>query len=312
MGRKRKDYDFKKLMKDSFTKVRISQFGSRITEEMARKYNMISPTEKVNYSILLEREAVFIGGRYCKFSRCLSQSPWSIGIDVPSIPGTSVSEFIGDVLKDFTKADSYKLLASGREDIDVRMLGTGRPFAIELKNCRKVKDIPVHNFGIEKMKKNCKLLEDKINSSSVDVKVNSLIRVTQKEVESLLEGQEEKEKSYRAFCYSKVPILGDLIRKLHDKAPIEIVQKTPVRVLKRRSLLDRPRTIFTMSGLPMDEHHFHLRLTTQAGTYIKEFVHGDFGRTRPCLSELLGLETGTIDILELDVENVNLQWPPVK
>lgn len=34
-------------------------------------------------------------------------------------------------------------------------------------------------------------------------------------------------------------------------------------------------------------------------SYIKEFVHGDFGRTKPNLCQLLKTDT---DILELDVE----------
>ena len=34
-------------------------------------------------------------------------------------------------------------------------------------------------------------------------------------------------------------------------------------------------------------------------SYIKEFVHGDFGRTQPDLGSLLGVDC---DILELDVE----------
>lgn len=51
------------------------------------------------------------------------------------------------------------------------------------------------------------------------------------------------------------------------------------------------------------------RLETQAGTYIKEFVHGDFGRTRPSLADLLGVENGEVDILELDVEKVDQEWP---
>lgn len=45
---------------------------------------------------------------------------------------------------------------------------------------------------------------------------------------------------------------------------------------------------------------FKLYVCTQAGTYIKEFVHGDFGRTKPSLGELLG--GVSIDILALDVE----------
>ena len=34
-------------------------------------------------------------------------------------------------------------------------------------------------------------------------------------------------------------------------------------------------------------------------SYIKEFVHGDFGRTKPNLGQLLNTES---DILQLDVE----------
>ena len=46
----------------------------------------------------------------------------------------------------------------------------------------------------------------------------------------------------------------------------------------------------------------------QAGTYVKEFVHGDFMRTRQNLRELLDVRD--IDILALDVESIELDWPP--
>jgi tRNA pseudouridine synthase 10 len=52
------------------------------------------------------------------------------------------------------------------------------------------------------------------------------------------------------------------------------------------------------------------RLETQAGTYVKEFVTGDFGRTRPSLADLMEIELGKVDILQLDVEHVDLDWPP--
>lgn len=45
---------------------------------------------------------------------------------------------------------------------------------------------------------------------------------------------------------------------------------------------------------------FKLDIKTQAGTYIKEFVHGDFGRTQPSLGQLLG--GVQVDILALDVQ----------
>lgn len=52
------------------------------------------------------------------------------------------------------------------------------------------------------------------------------------------------------------------------------------------------------------------RLQTQAGTYVKEFVHSDFGRTRPSIGSLMGIGIDDVDILELDVEGVDFDWPP--
>lgn len=42
-------------------------------------------------------------------------------------------------------------------------------------------------------------------------------------------------------------------------------------------------------------------MISSAGTYIKEFVHGDLGRTVPNVGSLLGAEC---DILQLDVMNL--------
>ena len=58
-----------------------------------------------------------------------------------------------------------------------------------------------------------------------------------------------------------------------------------------------------------DENHqlFLLKLATQAGTYVKEFVHGDFDRTVPNLANILGCD---VDIIALDVEEIVLDWPP--
>jgi tRNA pseudouridine synthase 10 len=42
-----------------------------------------------------------------------------------------------------------------------------------------------------------------------------------------------------------------------------------------------------------------------AGTYIKEFVHGDFGRTQPNLGSLLDCNA---QILQLDVMDVHLDF----
>ena len=81
-----------------------------------------------------------------------------------------------------------------------------------------------------------------------------------------------------------------------------VQQKTPLRVLHRRSLLVRPKCIHSMEVEIVNKHFITLRLDTQAGTYIKEFVTGDMGRTRPSFGDLMGCEA---DILQLDVEQVH-------
>ena len=48
-------------------------------------------------------------------------------------------------------------------------------------------------------------------------------------------------------------------------------------------------------------------LLWQAGTYIKEFVHGDGGRTVPDLATLVGC-SGTAQVLALDVLQVHMDF----
>ena len=45
----------------------------------------------------------------------------------------------------------------------------------------------------------------------------------------------------------------------------------------------------------------------QAGTYIKEFVHSDEGRTVPSLGSLLGCQEPA-QILELDVMEIHMRF----
>lgn len=56
---------------------------------------------------------------------------------------------------------------------------------------------------------------------------------------------------------------------------------------------------FCFLTISLDTTAFKLNLLTEAGTYIKEFVHGDFGRTQPNMSVLLG--NVPVDVLALDV-----------
>ncbi|XP_024024568.1 putative tRNA pseudouridine synthase Pus10 isoform X2 [Morus notabilis] len=80
------------------------------------------------------RTHIYFGGRYLKYSRNVSQTRWII--DDERMGDASVEELIGSNILPVCRGDSYKFHAAGREDIDVRMLGSGRPFLVEIQNGR--------------------------------------------------------------------------------------------------------------------------------------------------------------------------------
>jgi len=242
----------------------------------------------------MSRNSFYVGGRYCKYTRYLPQTPWLIkGVRKCE---TSLEEIIGDPLRLYLKADQVKFLASGREDVDVRMLGTGRPFAFECVNSKKMK------LSADDLKE----LEQLINSSHPAVQVNSMAVVTKPLIKVLKEGEDSKTKRYSALCVTKDDYDLEELKKLNEIKDMTIYQDTPIRVLHRRSNATRKKTIHSMAVQPIDPRKFRLDVVSSAGSYIKELVHGDFGRTQPNLITLLGLET---DILALDVEEVRLEWP---
>ncbi len=247
-------------------------------------------------SITCTNDAIYVAGRYNKYTRELPQTPWIINGERKA--ESSIEEYICSKLSNFFIPKECKFSSSGREDIDVLMLGTGRPFCVEIINPHKV------NTTEEIM---CRL-ESEINSSTSRIQVRDLQVVTKDATNIMKEGETEKTKIYCALCWSESEITQERLDATFK--PIKdliLKQKTPVRVLHRRPLATRDRTVYTTRAELIDKHHFKLHLSTQAGTYIKEFVHGDFGRTKPNVSMLLGNEC---DILELDVEGVELDWPP--
>ncbi|XP_004580173.2 tRNA pseudouridine synthase Pus10 isoform X2 [Ochotona princeps] len=282
-----------------FTRMAVMKALNKITEEDFRKQFPCPPKSPKAVCTVLEIEcahgAVFVAGRYNKYSRNLPQTPWII--DGERKLESSVEELISDHLLTEFKAESFNFSSSGREDVDVRTLGNGRPFAVELVNPHRV------HFTSQEIKE----LQQKINKSSNKIQVRDLQLVTREAIGHMKEGEEEKTKTYSALIWINKTIQKKDIEFLDNIKDLKIDQKTPLRVLHRRPLAVRTRVIHSMETHYVDEHHFRLFLKTQAGTYIKEFVHGDFGRTKPNIGSLMSV---TADILELDVESVDVDWPP--
>ncbi|XP_006817042.1 tRNA pseudouridine synthase Pus10-like [Saccoglossus kowalevskii] len=266
------------------TKPSVSTALSKLGDEEMKK--------RVDVHLLMNY-CVF-SGRYNKYSRLLSQTPWILEGERKT--ESSVEELICEKIKDVLQADGYNFSSSGREDVDVCTFGKGRPFVVEYLN-------PHRSLLPQRV---LTQLQKDINDSTKDIAVRDLQIVDKEEIGKLKEGELSKTKSYSALIWIDKKITPEDISFLQNIKDLKLEQKTPIRVLHRRPLAVRVRSVHTMSAEFIDEQHFRLKLCTQAGTYIKEFVHGDFGRTQPSLGTLMKANT---DILELDVESVNVDWP---
>ncbi|XP_003746438.1 putative tRNA pseudouridine synthase Pus10 [Galendromus occidentalis] len=238
---------------------------------------------------------IYFAGRYCKFSRELSQTPWII--DGARRMKDSVEELITNVVKRFVRCGRITFSSSGREDVDVRMLGEGRPFLLEVWSPKR----------IEWSAEECAEIEEEINSSTSDISVNRFQLINREQIKDLKTGEENKRKFYCAYCVTAKDTSTVDFSKLTSIDNVVLKQNTPMRVLHRRTAMVRERTIHSASVEIQDANHFKLTVCTQAGTYVKEFVHGDMGRTLPNVRTILAEQ---VDIEALDVTHVDLDWPP--
>ncbi|KAK8775779.1 hypothetical protein V5799_030878 [Amblyomma americanum] len=252
--------------REIFTRAAVLDALRKISNDEFRKLYKCPPDRPAKVGSTVEVSCVhmpiYLAGRYSKYSRLLSQTPWIL--NGKRIMESSVQELITDVVNKHIPNEKIMFSSSGREDVDVRMLGRGRPFVLEIFKTKKT------TFTVADME----AIEQEINANTKDISVSDLQVISKDMTQVLKDGEESKR--------------------------------------KRRNLAERERTVYEMSLEPLEgvkdgEHRFYLRITTQAGTYIKEFVHGDFGRTVPSLGTYLNMDA---DILELDVEEIDLDWPP--
>ena len=283
-----------------YSRTGVDRSLAKVDDELFRQHYPVPPPVPdlaVTVSTKLLRSSCFIGGRYCKYSRDLPQTPWFIN-NVRKCE-SSVEELVCLSVNHEVEAVEYKFLASGREDVDVRMLGGGRPFALECCNPKKAK------FTVDQLRQ----LEVEFNKKDLDITVHDLRLVSKEDIKTLKEGEEEKTKEYTALCVTATPVDPEKLREIERLEDLQLEQQTPIRVLHRRANATRQKVVHSMrvSTEGLTNNMFKLHLVTSAGTYVKEFVHSDFSRTRPSIQSLLGVDT---DILALDVLEVKLAWPP--
>jgi tRNA pseudouridine synthase 10 len=181
------------------------------------------------------------------------------------------------------------------------MLGGGRPFLVELTNPNIVSKLVTPEMVAD--------AAAHLHSRHNLVKINNLRLVGKNHAAKMRMCEVEKRKHYRCVVWTSQPLTSEAIVTALEANNIcggtELHQNTPLRVLHRRTLMVRKRQIYSAKVVRhINAQTFVLDVIAAAGTYIKEFVHGDNGRTVPNVAQLLGCEA---DILQLDVAGIDLK-----
>ncbi|MEM3928788.1 MAG: tRNA pseudouridine(54/55) synthase Pus10 [Candidatus Korarchaeum sp.] len=245
---------------------------------------------------------IFIFGRYRKLERGISQSRrrcaecggrgcercgWRGKVAQGSVEG-----IVGEVMREFFLADDYVLHGAGREDVDARMLGSGRPFVMEIINPkRRLVDLSE--------------LEREINGrASGMIEVSGLRFSSRDEVRALKESSPRVRKLYRALVEVEGEVSEEDLRRIKEGLEGTTVrQRTPTRVLWRRSDTIRLKKVYEINFNRINDKKFELYILCDGGLYIKELISGDLGRTSPSVTELLGKKSfcSELDVLEVMV-----------
>ncbi|MCP4762670.1 MAG: tRNA pseudouridine(54/55) synthase Pus10 [archaeon] len=265
-----------------------------------------------HFSIDIQSNPLCIQGRYHKYERGIPQTFWphrnchGKGCKECNFSGkqypTSVEELLEPFFQKYvqgspkgTKGRGYKFHGAGREDIDARCLGNGRPYILEIKNPKK-RTIPLD------------IIEKEIKENiGKRVDVIELSIVPRSEIKNLKSSGEGTSKSYSALVKSEKEIskesfneiLKSVVEKIQNKV---IFQRTPIRVIHRRADLTREKKIYEIKGEWIDNYHSRFEILAMGGTYIKELISGDSNRTNPSISGIFGIP---MICVELDVLGVN-------
>jgi tRNA pseudouridine synthase 10 len=238
-----------------------------------------------------------IYGRYRKLVRGIPQTRWPCrecggeGCSSCNYTGKryqeSVDELIRHPVLKATISEDTVFHGAGREDIDVRMLGTGRPFVVEALHPRK-------RFI------DLTLLEREINEHAREkVEVQSLSFTSRKMIEQLKKATLNK--TYTMLVEFGGEILEEKLKSVLKELVGTIEQRTPTRVSHRRADRVRSRKVYSVELSETSNNTARITICCEGGLYVKELISGDDGRTKPSLSGTLGVDA---KVVELDVINV--------
>ena len=357
------------------------------TKLVIDKPEILALIDVLTLTVELDIRSHYIYGRYLKHERGIPQTRWPCrackgrGCRKCDQTGlqylTSVQGYIGDPIMELYGSSEHAFHGMGREDIDVRCLGRGRPFVIEMKKpikrnidveliMKMINDTANGSLEVTSMRHSTRseVVRVKDTPAEKSYRIEYLIEpITQENLDELTQIMEiPKETQHRGrrqrkvhpnelkkpepkqvdyselkkaelvgLCEQKglaksgtkdvlitrltgfeIPTLPmpdpDFVVEIMTKLQgCTLAQRTPERVAHRRADKIRKRTVVETSDVSIQVHDdgtmtgiFSLRC--ESGTYVKETVHGDGGRTQPSISSLISAKCS---VKWLDVADIH-------
>jgi tRNA pseudouridine synthase 10 len=276
------------------------EIGKQTSRELKREVDFDRPDVVFVYNMIkdeinIQINPAFIYGRYRKLVRGIPQSRWDCnecnGRGCSECDNTgrrypdSISEYIGIPAQRIMEGSRFKVHAAGREDVDVLMLGSGRPFVVEVSEPKiRTPNLKEIKFAIDQ-------------DASGKIEVDELEITNRDRAQKIKSEASENVKEYMAQVKIEEEIsekeLRDAERALSG---VMIEQRTPNRVSHRRSDLVREKQIIEVKLTRMNDDTLEAFFKVQGGTYIKELISGDEGRTSPSLTSVLGKQCICIEL----------------
>lgn len=298
------DVNYSESMRKEFGRILGRKIASSTGKSVEfRKPELVILISPFTEDVKIQANPLFIFGRYRKLVRGLPQSKWFCsnchGKGCKNCDWTgkmyaeSIEEIIAKPFLEATSSNKTSFHASGREDIDVRMLGKGRPFIIEISKPKK------RFLDLTKIEETINVYaKSKINVSN--------LKFTQKASVRKIKKAESAQKEYRVIIQFESKILEKDLSLLEQKLTNVIIrQRTPFRVLHRRADLTREKYIYQVKVKKLSSKTAEMKIRCQGGLYVKELVTGDEGRTTPSVSEFFSnnAQPITLDVLNVIVKD---------
>jgi len=248
-------------------------------------------------SLSVHVASLYVYARYCKLVRGIPQTRWPCracrgkGCEACEMTGKqyreSVEEWIGGPLIAAAEAAEHKLHGAGREDIDARMLGPGRPFVLEIvtPRLRSLDLQSLHRRINERAAGRVEISMPVFVSRSVVARIKSI----------------EATKRYLAEVVFDADVSPERLKDALASLVGPIEQRTPHRVSHRRADKIRTRRVLSADGEIRGPREARVEVEGEGGLYIKELISGDDDRTIPSLAMRLGVPAR---VTALDVVDV--------